>query len=230
MGEQTVRHGVGSTQDAAPYADGAAFFEVPGFNVFAAKDNEVSTPDRGVLEGVTRKTVIERAAQRGIPLEARSIPADEVFLSSTEGGIIPVTTVDGEVVGGGEPGQGTRRLRDAYWALHERPAFLPSRPLRLICRASWKLGSFHLPSLTRDVLTGNTGGCGGEPYICLTLWTSVLNQSASHLWYSRVARCSEHAPLKVCEIRYPAIIPDMIALSTPCEDAGSRTAAASPAR
>ena len=108
--------------------------EGPGFNVFAVKDNEISTPDRGVLEGVTRKTVIELAAEQGIPLEARSVPADElrradeVFLSSTAGGIIPVTTVDGEAVGGGEPGPMTRRLRDAYWELHDDPRF--SLPVR----------------------------------------------------------------------------------------------------
>jgi branched-chain amino acid aminotransferase len=94
----------------------------------------ISTPDRGVLEGITRKTIIELAAERGIVLEARPVPADdlrqadEVFLSSTAGGIIPVTTVDGGTVGNGEPGPLTRRLRDAYWELHEDPRF--SLPVR----------------------------------------------------------------------------------------------------
>ena len=103
--------------------------EGPGFNVFAVKDNEISTPDRGVLEGITRKTVIELAAEQSIPLEARPVPsdelrsADEVFLSSTAGGIMPVTTVDGEAVGSREPGPVTRRLRDAYWDLHDDPRF-----------------------------------------------------------------------------------------------------------
>ena len=108
--------------------------EGPGFNVFAVKDNEISTPDRGVLEGITRKTVIELAAERGISLEARPVPADELrradeaFLSSTAGGIIPVTTVDGEAVGSGEPGALTLRLRDAYWELHDDPRY--SLPVR----------------------------------------------------------------------------------------------------
>jgi len=99
--------------------------EGPGFNVFAVKNGVISTPDRGVLEGITRKTVIEFATEQGIPLEARSVPADElrhsdeVFLSSTAGGIIPVTMVDGETVGSGDPGPLTRRLRDAYWDLHD---------------------------------------------------------------------------------------------------------------
>jgi len=103
--------------------------EGPGFNVFAVHDGAISTPDNGVLEGITRRTVIELSEEHGIPIEERSVPAaslrraDEVFLSSTAGGIIPVTTVDGEVVGEGQPGPVTLRLRDAYWKLHDDPRF-----------------------------------------------------------------------------------------------------------
>jgi branched-chain amino acid aminotransferase len=103
--------------------------EGPGFNLFVVHDGAVSTPDRGVLKGITRRTVIELANEQGLPLEARPVPAeslrraDEVFLSSTAGGIIPVTTVDGEVVGDGEPGAATLRLREAYWDLHDDPRF-----------------------------------------------------------------------------------------------------------
>jgi branched-chain amino acid aminotransferase len=108
--------------------------EGPGFNVFAVKNDTISTPDRGVLEGITRKTIIELAAEHRIQLEARPVPADElrradeVFLSSTAGGVIPVTTVDGGAVGNGEPGAVTRRLRDGYWDLHDDPRF--SLPVR----------------------------------------------------------------------------------------------------
>ncbi len=103
--------------------------EGPGFNVFAVMNGAISTPEHGVLEGITRKTVFELAARDGIPLEARPVPAeelrhaDEVFISSTAGGLIPITMVDGEAVGGGEPGPVTRRLRAAYWDLHEDPRF-----------------------------------------------------------------------------------------------------------
>jgi branched-chain amino acid aminotransferase len=108
--------------------------EGPGFNVFAVKNDTISTPDRGVLEGITRKTIIELATEHSIQLEARPVPADElrradeVFLSSTAGGVIPVTTVDGGAVGNGEPGAVTRRLRDGYWDLHDDPRF--SLPVR----------------------------------------------------------------------------------------------------
>lgn len=108
--------------------------EGPGFNVFAVKNGTITTPDQGVLEGITRRTVMELAAEHGVPLEARSVPADglrradEVFLSSTAGGIIPVTTIDGKALGDGGPGPVTLRLRDAYWDLHDDPRF--SIPVR----------------------------------------------------------------------------------------------------
>jgi branched-chain amino acid aminotransferase len=112
--------------------------EGPGFNVFAVHNGAIFTPDRGVLEGITRKTIIELAAEHGLRLAARPVPADElrqadeVFLSSTAGGIIPVTTVDGEAVGNGEPGPLTRQLREAYWELHDDPRFsLPVRYSRI---------------------------------------------------------------------------------------------------
>jgi branched-chain amino acid aminotransferase len=104
--------------------------EGPGFNVFAVKKGKISTPSRGVLEGITRRTVVELASGHGIPLEARDVPAgevreaDEVFVTSTAGGIMPVTKVDGEPVGDGAPGPVTLRLRDAYWELHRDPRFV----------------------------------------------------------------------------------------------------------
>ncbi len=103
--------------------------EGPGFNVFAVRAGELATPSRGVLEGITRRTVIELAAEYGIPLEQRAVPAEEVrraeevFVTSTAGGIMPVTEVDGERVGDGAPGPITLRLREAYWELHGDPRY-----------------------------------------------------------------------------------------------------------
>jgi branched-chain amino acid aminotransferase len=103
--------------------------EGPGFNVFVVADGRISTPNRGVLEGITRKTAIELSAELGVPLEVRPVPAGElrrageVFVTSTAGGLMPVTTVDGEPVGDGAPGPLTRRLRQAYWELHRDPRF-----------------------------------------------------------------------------------------------------------
>jgi branched-chain amino acid aminotransferase len=54
--------------------------------------------------------------------------ADEVFITSTAGGIMPVTSIDGAPVAGGEVGPVTRRLTALYWQRHEDPAW--SSPVR----------------------------------------------------------------------------------------------------
>jgi branched-chain amino acid aminotransferase len=99
----------------------------PGFNVFAVHDGVVRTAARGVLEGVSRRTVIELCGALAIPLCVDVLPAatlgdaDEVFLSSTGGGVLPIAKVDGKPLRAAFPGPITRRLHDAYWALHEEP-------------------------------------------------------------------------------------------------------------
>ena len=71
--------------------------EGPGFNVFMAKDGVLFTPSSGVLEGMTRRTVFELCEMEGFECNETTISpktllsADEVFLSSTAGGLIPVT-------------------------------------------------------------------------------------------------------------------------------------------
>jgi len=47
--------------------------------------------------------------------------ADEVFITSTAGGIMPVTYIDGRPVGGGAIGPTTARIHDVYWTHHEDP-------------------------------------------------------------------------------------------------------------
>jgi branched-chain amino acid aminotransferase len=49
-------------------------------------------------------------------------------VTSTAGGIMPVTVVDGKPVGTGAPGPLTRELRDRYWASHQDPRY--STPVR----------------------------------------------------------------------------------------------------
>ena len=102
--------------------------EGPGFNVFAVTDGKVVTPDSGVLGGITRQTVIDLCRRNAIPLEVRPVPvaefrdADEVFVSSTAGGVMPVTRLDGRILGNGAPGAVTMRIRDLYWAWHRDEA------------------------------------------------------------------------------------------------------------
>jgi branched-chain amino acid aminotransferase len=101
--------------------------EGPGFNLFVVKDGAVATPARGVLEGITRQTALDLCAELGItaaarPIEAATVKAaDEVFITSTAGGIMPVTRVDDAAVGDGKPGPVTGRLLDLYWQKHADP-------------------------------------------------------------------------------------------------------------
>lgn len=96
--------------------------EGPGFNVFFAADGRLCTPARNVLEGLTRQTVFDLARELGTPAQVGNYPAerlreaDEAFICSTAGGIMPVVQVDGRVLGNGVPGPLTLKLRDLYWA------------------------------------------------------------------------------------------------------------------
>ncbi len=104
--------------------------EGPGFNVFAVAGGTLVTPETGVLEGISRRTVIEMARAAGLTVRVEALPvatlraADEVFLSSTGGGVIAVSHLDGVAIGGrraGDPGPVTHQLQQAYWALHDDP-------------------------------------------------------------------------------------------------------------
>lgn len=98
--------------------------EGPGFNVFAVSDGVVHTPESGVLLGVTRKTVLQLCKRLGVATRVDTLPvgvlaaADEVFVTSTAGGVMPVTVLDGRDVGDGRVGEITRRLVEVYWAAH----------------------------------------------------------------------------------------------------------------
>ncbi len=96
--------------------------EGPGFNVFAVIDDAVVTPDRGVLEGITRQSVMDLCGELGIACTVRSLPvaelrdADEIFLATTAGGIMPVARLDGRILGNDRPGPVSAMLRQRFWA------------------------------------------------------------------------------------------------------------------
>ena len=95
--------------------------EGPGYNVFLVNDGRVATPDDNVLEGVTRSVVKELCEAEGIPFELRKVHpdellrADEVFASTTAGGVMPVTQIDSQPVRNGHSGLVTSRLQELYW-------------------------------------------------------------------------------------------------------------------
>ncbi|HEV2160521.1 aminotransferase class IV [Bradyrhizobium sp.] len=96
--------------------------EGPGFNLFADIDGRLVTPSTGVLDGMTRRTTLELCEEMGIAAAAGSISetqllqSNEIFLTSTAGGIIPITTVGELTIGDGLPGPKTVQLHRAYWS------------------------------------------------------------------------------------------------------------------
>jgi branched-chain amino acid aminotransferase len=99
--------------------------EGPGFNVFVVRSGEMFSPPEGILMGITRQTVFELAAEHGLPVREAQLTAfdlhaaDEVFLTSTAGGIMPIVEIDGRVIGDGKPGRVFQRIHGLYWALRE---------------------------------------------------------------------------------------------------------------
>ena len=47
------------------------------------------------------------------------LSACEVFITSTAGGVMPMTKVDNKYIGSGTPGEVTQRIADAYWNMHD---------------------------------------------------------------------------------------------------------------
>ncbi|KAJ5975583.1 hypothetical protein N7481_009290 [Penicillium waksmanii] len=103
--------------------------EGSGFNIVLVKNGILYTPQRGVLEGVTRKSVIDVARANSIEVRVEFVPTesvyqcDELFMCTTAGGIMPITSLDGKPVGNGQVGPLTKRIWDGYWAMHYDPAY-----------------------------------------------------------------------------------------------------------
>lgn len=104
--------------------------EGAGYNVFAVVGGTLKTPESGALEGITRRTVMELAEREGIAVEKAKLgedefrSGDELFATTTAGGVMPITSLDGEPVGDGSVGPITRRLRDLYWEAHSDPRYI----------------------------------------------------------------------------------------------------------
>lgn len=91
-------------------------------NVFAVFDGTLWTHPEGphILSGVTRATVLAVAKRLGIPtreeafLVSHLYKADEAFLSGTNTEILAIRSVDGRIIGTGQPGPLTRRIHAGY--------------------------------------------------------------------------------------------------------------------
>ena len=105
--------------------------EGPGFNVFAVftVGGRVVTPEANVLGGLTRRTVCELCASMGLEVQRRAIDlaelmqADEIFLTSSGGGVLPVVRVNERWLTTANAGPISAQLVERYWALTRDPAY-----------------------------------------------------------------------------------------------------------
>ena len=99
--------------------------EGAGENLFLVLDGVLNTPpvSAGILNGITRHTVLTLAKEAGIAVVERDLPretlyfADEVFMVGTAAEITPLRSVDGKPIGPGKPGPITQQIQEAFFGL-----------------------------------------------------------------------------------------------------------------
>jgi hypothetical protein len=125
--------------------------EGPGFNVFCVTDGLVGTPNRDVPEGISRLSASDHCREMGLPCDLRKVPvaelseADEIFVTSTAGGIIPATRLDSRIFGNRSPGTGLRA--PARSLLAEAARWLACRAGRL-CERKGLADQILTPAIT----------------------------------------------------------------------------------
>jgi branched-chain amino acid aminotransferase len=89
-------------------------------NFYAIDQGALQTAGEQVLAGITRRILLQLAADLGLPVTLQPLHRDrlpaisEAFLSSASRGLLPIVAIAGQVVGDGRPGPVTRQLMAAY--------------------------------------------------------------------------------------------------------------------
>jgi branched-chain amino acid aminotransferase len=99
--------------------------ECTGDNIFIVKNGELLTPplSAGALYGITRRVVLDLAAQSGVKVSEPNLTrydlfnADECFVTGSAAELMPVVKIDGRVIGTGKPGPVMESLVAQYHAL-----------------------------------------------------------------------------------------------------------------
>ncbi len=94
-----------------------------GENLFLVKNGELHTPDLsgGALDGITRRTILQFAADLGIKVIERRITrdefylADEIFMTGTAAEVTPIREYDDRTIGNGGRGPLTEKLQTLYF-------------------------------------------------------------------------------------------------------------------
>jgi D-alanine transaminase len=96
--------------------------EASASNVFVVRGGKLLAPPKNnlILPGITYDVVLELAAAKGIAVELRAIPeqevrsADELWVTSSSKEVLAVATLDGKPVGNGRPGPMFQTLHQAF--------------------------------------------------------------------------------------------------------------------
>lgn len=118
MRQQAVDHGAA---EAIMLRDGL-LTEGAACNVFIVRNGVAITPPHSerLLPGITRDLLVELCHRNAVPCEERNVSeaelrsADEVWLTSSPSGVLPVIHLDGAAVGHGEPGPLWRTVSELY--------------------------------------------------------------------------------------------------------------------
>lgn len=108
--------------EAIIVGQGGQVIEGATSNIFVIRGDALHTPPvgAGILEGITRATVLQQWRDAGRPVVEDSLhpqdlyAADEVFITSTVREVMPVVRVDDVQIGAGKPGQATLELLARY--------------------------------------------------------------------------------------------------------------------
>lgn len=86
-------------------------------NIFWVKNSKISTTNKDILFGMTRETVIE-LTDNDVIFEGVKykdiLDSDEIFITQTTSGILPVVEIDGQRIGSGKPGPVTKKLMGKF--------------------------------------------------------------------------------------------------------------------
>ncbi|UAL07811.1 MAG: branched-chain amino acid transaminase [Candidatus Methanogranum gryphiswaldense] len=96
--------------------------ECTGENIFIYKYGKILTPSSAecILEGITRKSIIEVARDIGYEVQETEVTrtqlntADEVWMTGTAAEVVPVTMVDGRIVGDGKVGDVAKKIHSKF--------------------------------------------------------------------------------------------------------------------
>jgi branched-chain amino acid aminotransferase len=105
--------------EEALYVYDGTVSECMACSFFAVKDKRIITAGKDVLDGITRKTVLE-VVQGKIPVDYRFVKVseiaslDEAFLTSSNHEVMPIVTIDQTRIGNGKPGPTTREVMELF--------------------------------------------------------------------------------------------------------------------